>query len=79
MSTEERSNGVLRWDAGDAGCGRLIMELQRQLRQLAPGASFEVTARDPAAWIDLPAWCRMSGHALVSESHPVYVIRKKVD
>ena len=79
MSKHDRSNASTQWDAGDAGCGKLIMGLQSQIRQLAPGASLEVTARDPAAWIDLPAWCRMTGNALLSEAHPVYIIRKKVN
>jgi hypothetical protein len=27
----------------------------------------------------LPAWCRMTGHILVSADHPVYVIQRKTD
>ena len=64
------------WDAGESGCGQLIVGLRRQLELLHSGASLEVTARDAGAPTDLPAWCRMTGHTLVSAMHPVYVIQK---
>src|SRR5579871_3205194 len=50
------------WDAGDMGCGELVMALRVRLLKLAPGDVLELTARDPAAPHDLPAWCRLTGH-----------------
>jgi tRNA 2-thiouridine synthesizing protein A len=79
MTHENVSDPATRWDAGDTGCGQLIVELRRQLERLASGASLEVVARDAGAPADLPAWCRMTGHTLVSAAHPVYVIQKKTD
>jgi tRNA 2-thiouridine synthesizing protein A len=64
------------WDAGETGCGQLIDELRRRVESLPPGASIEVIARDAGAPADLPAWCRMTGHPLVSAAHPVYVVKK---
>ena len=64
------------WDAGETGCGQLIVGLRDQLEVLRCGASLKVIARDAGAPADLPAWCRMTGHTLVSAAHPVYVIRK---
>ena len=64
------------WDAGDTGCGRLIVGLRGQLEPLRCGALLEVIARDAGAPADVPAWCRMTGHTLVSAMHPVYVIQK---
>ena len=66
-----------RWDAGETGCGQLVFGLRRRLNQLKPGESLEVIANDPGAPTDLPAWCRMTGHTLVSAAHPVYVIRRR--
>ena len=66
-----------RWDAGDMGCGQLVFELSRHVKQMKPGDSLEVIARDPGAPTDLPAWCRMTGHRLASADHPVYVIERK--
>jgi tRNA 2-thiouridine synthesizing protein A len=65
------------WDAGDMGCGDLVLELQARVRRLDAGQVLKLVARDPGAPADLPAWCRMTGHALVAEQHPVYFIRRK--
>jgi tRNA 2-thiouridine synthesizing protein A len=65
------------WDAGDMGCGDLVLELRARIEPLAPGRVLKLTARDPGAPADIPAWCRMTGHALLSEQHPIYLIRRK--
>ena len=65
------------WDAGDTGCGDLVLELRQRVMALAPGAVFKLVAHDPGAPADLPAWCRMTGHTLLSATHPVYFIRRK--
>jgi tRNA 2-thiouridine synthesizing protein A len=66
-----------RFDAGDMGCGQLVFELSARMKRLTPGDRLELVARDPGAPTDLPAWCRMTGHRLVSANHPVYVIERK--
>jgi tRNA 2-thiouridine synthesizing protein A len=65
------------WDAGDMGCGDLVLELRARVEMLVPGRVLRLNARDPGAPADIPAWCRMTGHALVSAQHPIYVIRRK--
>lgn len=65
------------WDAGDMGCGELVMQLRNRLNKLMPGIVFTVRATDPAAPEDIPAWCRLTGHPLVSAEHPVYRIRRR--
>lgn len=65
------------WDAGDMSCGDLVLALRIRLNALAAGSVLEVTATDPAAPLDLPAWCRLTGHRLVEASHPKYVIQRK--
>ena len=65
------------WNAGELGCGELVLELRSRLAALPPGATVAVTARDPGAPADLPAWCRMTGHTLVWHRHPRYLIRRK--
>ena len=68
-----------RWDTGEIGCGQLVFELRLRVNKLNPEDRLEVIARDPGAPTDLPAWCRMTGHTLVSANHPVYVIQRKSD
>ena len=65
------------WDAGDLGCGELVLQLRFRIEQLEPGALLRLVALDPGARADLPAWCRLTGHALVAADHPVYLIRRK--
>ena len=67
------------WHAGEAGCGALIMGLKRQIGGIEPGDLLRVTALDAAAPIDIAAWCQMTGHVLIAECHPTYVLKRKDD
>jgi tRNA 2-thiouridine synthesizing protein A len=67
------------WDAGEMGCGELILLLRNRVRALAPGQVLRVTALDPGAREDLPAWSRLTGHILLSAAHPVYEFERKHD
>jgi tRNA 2-thiouridine synthesizing protein A len=53
------------WNAGDLGCGELVIELRFRLRAMRPGEVIRVHATDLGAPADLPAWCRMTKNALV--------------
>ncbi|MEK7270695.1 MAG: sulfurtransferase TusA family protein [Planctomycetota bacterium] len=64
-------------DVGDAGCGDLAVELKARMSSLRPGQVLNVTARDPGAPEDIPAWCRLTGHGLLAARHPEYRIQKK--
>jgi tRNA 2-thiouridine synthesizing protein A len=66
-----------RWDAGDMACGELVLELRLRLASLAAGEVLLLTARDPGAVEDLPAWCRLTGNALVAMRSPEYWIRRR--
>lgn len=65
------------YDAGSIGCGELALALRVKLLPLPPGSVVVVTATDPAAPEDVPAWCRLTGHTLVSALPPTYRIRRK--
>ena len=65
-----------RWDAGDMGCGELVMALRLRLRGM-PGRVLELTASDAGAPADLPAWCRMTGHELLRTEPPRYWIKAR--
>lgn len=66
------------WNAGDLACGDLVLELRRRVRA-APGKVFRVIALDPGAPADIPAWCAMTGHALLAQdpAEHAYFIRAK--
>jgi tRNA 2-thiouridine synthesizing protein A len=65
------------WDAGDTGCGDLVLELRRRISRLRTGQVLRLVARDPGASEDIPAWCRLTGHTLLTGTPPVYDIRKE--
>ena len=67
------------WDAGDMGCGELVLELRSKMLALRPGEYLRLIARDPGAPEDLPAWCRLTGHRLVEADHPQYLIERRRD
>jgi tRNA 2-thiouridine synthesizing protein A len=67
------------WDGGHMGCGDLVMELRLQLKSMKPGAVLKVTALDPGAPEDIPAWCGLTGQTLVLAKHPYYWIKRKED
>ena len=53
-------------------CVRLLIKLRGVVAGLEPGTQVRVLTTDPAAPIDLPSWCHLTGHeylGLVAE-HP---------
>jgi tRNA 2-thiouridine synthesizing protein A len=68
------------WDAGELGCGELVLELRKKLRRI-PGGVLKVVALDPAAPIDLPAWCRLTRNELVDHDPRTHAfwIRSRLD
>jgi tRNA 2-thiouridine synthesizing protein A len=67
------------WDAGDMGCGELVLKLNLRMRSMAPGRILRLTALDSGAKEDIPAWCAMTNHALVAATHPNYWIQRRQD
>lgn len=66
-------NADFHLDAGETGCGELTMLIFQTMKPMATGEILEVLAYDPAASIDILAWCRMTGNVLVAqhrEEHP---------
>ncbi len=49
-------------DGGDRACGELLLVLAARARGLAPRTEIRLLASDPAAAVDLPAWCHLTGH-----------------
>jgi len=62
-------------------CPLPVIELARRIGDVAPGGLIAVAADDPAARLDVPAWCRMRGHTYEGETAaadgvPVYSVRR---
>jgi TusA-related sulfurtransferase len=66
------------YDAGDTGCAYgPIDEIAGMMRKMETGQTLEVRATDPSVAIDLPAWCRLTGHQLVDHQGDRYLVRRK--
>ncbi|GAB3181335.1 tRNA 2-thiouridine synthesizing protein A [Micromonospora palomenae] len=50
-------------------CPLPVIALARRLPELPVGAVLRVLADDPAAAVDIPAWCRMRAQEFVA-AHP---------
>ncbi|MBF5031207.1 MULTISPECIES: sulfurtransferase TusA family protein [unclassified Micromonospora] len=50
-------------------CPLPVINLARLVPGLPAGAVVRVLADDPAAAVDIPAWCRMRGHEFL-DAHP---------
>ncbi|MGW3247240.1 sulfurtransferase TusA family protein [Streptomyces sp. NPDC001070] len=63
-------------------CVTLLLRLRTDVDGLEPGTVVHVIATDPAAPLDLPAWCHMTGHDYlgpVRGDPPVYALRLTAD
>jgi tRNA 2-thiouridine synthesizing protein A len=71
----------LEYDATGLLCPLPVLRANRKLRELALGGLLTVRATDAAAEQDFPAFCRQTGHELVSSTRDgetlVFVIRKR--
>ena len=47
-------------------CPMPVIRTQDKINTLSPGDILEVTCTDPGALNDIPAWCRINGHEVVS-------------
>jgi tRNA 2-thiouridine synthesizing protein A len=66
------------YDAGGKGCAEGPLDrIAALLRQLESGQTLEVRATDPSVAVDLPAWCRMTGHTVVDQQGDRYLIRRE--
>ena len=71
----------LEYDATGLLCPLPVLRANRKMRELDPRGLLTVRATDKAAEQDFPAYCRQTGHELVSTAREgdvlVFVIRKK--
>ena len=71
----------LEYDATGLLCALPVLRANRKMRELDVDGLLTVRATDPAAEQDFPAYCRQTGHELVSAGREgdvlVFVIRKK--
>ena len=78
---DRRHDVALELDCREVPCPMPVIELARHLRDVEVGELLAVVAHDPAAAVDVPAWCRMKGQEYVGadvtgDGRPRYVVRR---
>jgi tRNA 2-thiouridine synthesizing protein A len=53
------------YDLRGLHCPMPVLKTSKRMRAMAPGERLWVRTSDPLAAIDIPNWCRESGHALI--------------
>jgi tRNA 2-thiouridine synthesizing protein A len=72
---------ALELDCRAVRCPMPVIELARHLPDVEVGQLIAVVAHDPAAAVDVPAWCRMKAQEYVGadaaeDGAPRYVVRR---
>ncbi|TMR16545.1 sulfurtransferase TusA family protein [Nonomuraea turkmeniaca] len=66
-------------DGRDKLCVQLLIKLRAHVRRAGPGAVIHLIATDPAAPVDLPAWCHLTGHTYLGQvegaERPTFALR----
>lgn len=62
-------------DARHLLCPLPVIRVQQAVAGLAAGDTLEVCATDPGALHDIPAWCRVHGHEVLSTAQDAGELR----
>lgn len=65
-------------DARRLLCPLPVIRTQDRAAALAPGDTLEVICTDPGALYDIPAWCRMYGHAVLGTEQTAGEVRVRL-
>jgi tRNA 2-thiouridine synthesizing protein A len=74
--TDAEMTGPEILDCRGKRCPLPVIELARRLPELPVGAVLRVLADDPAAAVDIPAWCRMRGQEYLGAVTDGYDVRR---
>ncbi len=66
------------YDAGEKGCAAgPLDEIADLMRHLPSGQTLEIRASDPSVAGDLAAWCRLTGHTLLTHQGDRSLLRRR--
>jgi len=53
-------------DARRLLCPMPVIKAQNKIKELNVGDTLEITCTDPGVLYDIPAWCKVNGHRVLS-------------
>jgi TusA-related sulfurtransferase len=78
-----RMSDVVEVDARRLLCPMPVIRLQDRIESLPPGSEVRITCTDPGTQNDIPTWCRINGHSVLSASQQqddyIFLVRKGSD
>ena len=70
-------------DARRLLCPMPVIKLQNCINKQEAGTRVEITSTDPGAMNDIPAWCRINGHNVISSQELgdeyIFLVEKGAD
>ncbi len=66
------SNAVIELDARRLFCPMPVIRLQDCINQQAVGTRVRIVCTDPGVMNDIPTWCRINGHRVISSQEEDY-------
>lgn len=79
----ETTAGVHLVDGGALGCARLLLLLRAHAARLPAGAVIHLSTTNGVAPVDIPVWCRITGHTWLGPvpgtSTPTYAVAVGAD
>ena len=76
--TDAQTEPALVIDCNGQLCPLPVIALGRHIEEVGLGDLVELRADDPAAAVDVPAWCRMRHQELLRAVDGVYLIKRLV-
>ena len=76
-------NDMTEVDARRLLCPMPVIRLQDSINKLPAGARIQITCTDPGTMADIPTWCRINNHIVVSSETSdyeyIFVVEKSSD
>lgn len=83
MSFEPEIHEMIEVDARRLLCPMPVIRLQDSLNKLPASARIQITCTDPGTMADIPTWCRINNHSVISSDESDYeysfVVEKSAD
>ena len=74
---------VIELDARRLLCPMPVIRLQDCVEKQIQGAKVRITCTDPGTMSDIPTWCRINGHQVLSSDQQdheyVFLVQKDID
>lgn len=77
MSSETQE--IIELDARNLMCPLPVIRAQDKIKTMHSGDLLNVICSDPGALNDIPAWCRINGHRVISTQHDEHTIEVLVE